>query len=178
MSVPGDRITYNGQAYICVKIAEYTGAGGFSAPYSIWEAKCAVPGCPIIFEQHFPPDFPRKSVKLNRRCAIHRRPGVRVAGEPKHPPNKTSVLAAAWLQGYADRTLDLQPTTRFIINAVTLEYHLMPPGVAVALGSNASNAKERYDLVFKRLKLAVRLGFMRQVRGRKGSQWERVAPVA
>jgi hypothetical protein len=172
MSAVGDSITYDGQRYECVKIKRYTAKNGQPASFSIWQSECAVEGCTNILQQNFPPNFPRRTVNLNRRCAMHRQPGVPLhGGRSPRPPTDNSVKAAAWLHGYIKRHVELRPSTRFIIDAAVQDYPNMPPGVAVALGSEAPTEKHRYAIVHKRLQLAEQTGIMCYNRDPAGSYW-------
>jgi hypothetical protein len=161
MSAPGDRVTYDGQVYECVKIVPCTTKDGRRSHFSVWQANCAVKGCADVVQQNFPPNFPRRGVMLNRRCKAHRLPGVPVNIQARATVHQSTIAAAAWLHGYVARHPDLRPTPRFIQDAVVRDYPNMPPDIAAKLGRAAPNENARYQIIHRRLMLAQRIGILK-----------------
>lgn len=66
--------TFNGQQYKFVELVPHTRTDGSATELAVWSSACA--DCGELFEVR----TPARSKKFipNRRCTIHKRPGVRV----------------------------------------------------------------------------------------------------
>ncbi|MFA1626064.1 hypothetical protein ACDY96_25920 [Rhizobium mongolense] len=66
--------TFNGQTYTCVGVTAHERANRRVTELAIWESRC--PECGEAFT--FQTSVTRGIVSPNRRCARHRKPGIKV----------------------------------------------------------------------------------------------------
>jgi hypothetical protein len=179
MPKPGNTITYNGQDYVCVEVTPYQNQFGRDAPYSVWQATCAEPGCTRTFRQSFPPNFPAKAVVLNRRCSEHAKPGVPVPGTRQgRGRSPVTYMAANWLVQFRAGVGRPLTTTEFAEGAASC-YDAMSPELAAKLGALALSEAARRQYVLRGLKLAAGMGRLKSRRVAYDLLWdftERSAP--
>jgi hypothetical protein len=75
----GTTFTKGGQKYTCVGFRDYTNLAGHTSPLAILESQCVDCGAPFRFMTTV---GALRRREVNRRCALHKRPGARVGAPP------------------------------------------------------------------------------------------------
>ncbi len=70
----GMRSSFNEQEYRCIGVTAHERANGRMTELAIWESRCPECGDPFTFQT----SVTRGIVSPNRRCARHRKPGIKV----------------------------------------------------------------------------------------------------
>jgi hypothetical protein len=75
----GDTFTKGGQKHTCVGFQDYTNMAGRTSKLVILESRCGDCGAPFRFMTTL---GALRRREVNRRCPLHKRPGVRVTAPP------------------------------------------------------------------------------------------------
>lgn len=77
----GEVREHRGQAYICERLEPYVNRSGVETRLAVWASGCAQCGAAFEFRTRLMLD----KFEPNKRCVLHRQPGVRARGKPRPP---------------------------------------------------------------------------------------------